>query len=138
MWRSSSVVNIAIVTKMRSHTHVPATREVFVLGRTIAIGAVVLGKLMAKSTGKIALVAGAALGIAEAMAEGLAKAAYKLCGTSRQEAQAGEWPFESLPADVTNDAALSEVVRRDGRIDLLVNKVGFAHNYARRSRHSCS
>ena len=93
---------------------------------------------MAKSNGKIALVAGASSGIGEATAERLAKAAYKVCGTSRREAQAGEWPFEILPLEVTNDDALGEVVQRDGRVGLLVNKVGFAHDHARRSRHSCS
>jgi len=93
---------------------------------------------MAKSNGKIALVAGASSGIGEATAERLAKAAYKVCGTSRREAQAGEWPFEILPLEVTNDDALGEVVQRDGRVGLLVNKVGFAHDYARRSRHGWS
>src|SRR5262245_49078169 len=93
---------------------------------------------MATSNGKIALVAGAFSGIGEVTTKRLTKAAYKVYGTSRREAQAGEWPFEVLPLDVTNDDALSEVVRRDGRIDLPVNKVGFAHDYARRRRHSCS
>jgi NADP-dependent 3-hydroxy acid dehydrogenase YdfG len=93
---------------------------------------------MAKSNGKIALVAGACSGIGEATAERLAKAAYKVCGTSRREAQAGEWPFEILPLEVINDDALGEVVQRDGRVGLLVNKVGFAHDHARRSRHSYS
>ena len=97
---------------------------------------------MAKSKGKIALVTGASLGVGEATAERLAKAGYKVYGTSRRGAQAGERPFEILPLDVTSDesveAAVSEVVRRNGRIDLLVNNAGFAHDYARRSRHSCS
>lgn len=93
---------------------------------------------MAKSNGKIALVAGASSGIGEATAERLAKSAYKVCGISRREAQAGEWPFEILLLEVTNDDALGEVVRRDGRVGLLVNKVGFAHDHASRSRHSCS
>ena len=90
---------------------------------------------MAKRNGKIARIAGAAPGIGEASAVGLAKSAYKLDGTSRREAQTGEWSFQILPRDVTNDDALSEVVRRDGRIDLFVTDAGPAH--ARRSRHSC-
>ena len=90
---------------------------------------------MAKSNGKIALVSGASSGIGEAAAERRAKAAYKVYGTSRRQVQAGERPFEML---VSNDDALSEVVQRDGRIDLLVINAGFAHDYARRSRQSWS
>ena len=84
---------------------------------------------MAKIKGKIALVTGASSGIGEATAERLAKAGYKVYGTSRRGAQAGKRSFEMLPLDVTSDesveAAVSEVMRRDGRIDLLVNNAGF-------------
>ena len=77
---------------------------------------------------KIALVTGASSGIGEATAERLAKAGYKVYGTSRRGAQ-GKRSFEMLALDVTSDesveAAVSEVVRRDGRIDLLVNNAGF-------------
>jgi NAD(P)-dependent dehydrogenase (short-subunit alcohol dehydrogenase family) len=78
---------------------------------------------------KIALVTGASSGIGEATAERLSKAGYKVYGTSRRGAQAGKRSFEMLSLDVTSDqsveAAVSEVTRRDGRIDLLVNNAGF-------------
>ena len=84
---------------------------------------------MTKINAKIALVTGASSGIGEATAERLASAGYKVYGTSRRGAQAGNRSFEMLPLDVTSDqsveAAVSEVVRRDGRIDLLVNNAGF-------------
>jgi NAD(P)-dependent dehydrogenase (short-subunit alcohol dehydrogenase family) len=78
---------------------------------------------------KIALVTGASSGIGQATAVRLARAGYKVYGTSRRGARAGEQPFETLPLDVTSDesvqAAVGEVMRRDGRIDLLVNNAGF-------------
>jgi NAD(P)-dependent dehydrogenase (short-subunit alcohol dehydrogenase family) len=84
---------------------------------------------MIKIKAKVALVTGASSGIGAATAERLAKAGYKVFGTSRRGGQCGKRSFEMLPLDVTNDesvgAAVSEVVRRDGRIDLLVNNAGF-------------
>src|SRR3954447_1209783 len=78
---------------------------------------------------KTALVTGASSGIGQATAERLEKAGYKVYGTSRRGAQAGRRPFEMLALDVTSDesveAAVSEVMRREGRIDLLVNNAGF-------------
>ena len=80
--------------------------------------------------GSIALVTGASSGIGEATAERLALAGYKVYGTSRRRAPAGQRSFEMLPLDVTSDesveAAVREVVRLDGRIDLLVNNAGFS------------
>ncbi|MGY3486836.1 NAD(P)-dependent dehydrogenase (short-subunit alcohol dehydrogenase family) [Bradyrhizobium sp. USDA 4011] len=78
---------------------------------------------------KIALVTGASSGIGEAVAQRLAEAGYEVYGTSRRGARPGKRSFEMLPLDVTSDesveAAVSEVMRRDGRIDLLVNNAGF-------------
>jgi len=77
----------------------------------------------------IALVTGASSGIGKATAERLAAAGYKVYGTSRRGAQPGQRPFDMLALDVTSDAsveaAVNELMRREGRIDLLVNNAGF-------------
>jgi NAD(P)-dependent dehydrogenase (short-subunit alcohol dehydrogenase family) len=77
---------------------------------------------------KIALVTGASSGIGQATAELLAKAGYKVYGTSRRGAEARGGAFEMLPLDVTNDASVDATVGRlmqlEGRIDLLVNNAG--------------
>jgi NAD(P)-dependent dehydrogenase (short-subunit alcohol dehydrogenase family) len=84
---------------------------------------------MTKLKGRVALVTGASSGIGEATAQRLTVAGYKVYGTSRRGAQAGKRSFEMLPLDVTSDesveAVVSEVMRRDGRIDVLVNNAGF-------------
>lgn len=78
---------------------------------------------------KTALVTGASSGIGEATAERLAAAGYKVYGTSRRAAKASLRSFELLPLDVTREesveAAVSEVLRLEDRIDLLVNNAGF-------------
>lgn len=77
----------------------------------------------------IALVTGASSGIGAATAEKLTQAGYQVYGTSRRGPQAGRRPFEMLTLDVTRDesvaATVDEVLRREGRIDLLVNNAGF-------------
>jgi NAD(P)-dependent dehydrogenase (short-subunit alcohol dehydrogenase family) len=83
-----------------------------------------------KNPGSIALVTGASSGIGAATAERLAKAGYKVYGTSRRGQQAGHaQPFKMLALDVTSEASVAavvkEVIRLEGRIDLLVNNAGF-------------
>jgi NAD(P)-dependent dehydrogenase (short-subunit alcohol dehydrogenase family) len=79
--------------------------------------------------GKVALVTGASSGIGQATAELLAKAGYTVYGTSRRGGNAGGAAFTMLSLDVTSDesveAAVQELIRREGRIDLLVNNAGF-------------
>jgi len=79
---------------------------------------------------KTALVTGASSGIGKATAERLSLGGFKVYGTSRRGAQAGGRSFEMMPLDVTSDesvaAAVAEVLRREGRIDLLVNNAGFS------------
>jgi NAD(P)-dependent dehydrogenase (short-subunit alcohol dehydrogenase family) len=78
---------------------------------------------------KTALVTGASSGIGEATAQRLVMAGYKVYGTSRRPAKTGGRPFELLPLDVTSDesvaAIVKELLRLEGRIDLLVNNAGF-------------
>lgn len=78
---------------------------------------------------KIALVTGASSGIGQATAEQLAKAGYRVYGTSRRGARASGSSFEMLPLDVTDDesvdAAVRTLMQTQGRIDLLVNNAGF-------------
>jgi len=82
-----------------------------------------------KIKGSIALVTGASSGIGEATAKRLATAGYKVYGTSRRGAQSDQRSFAMLPLDVTSDesveAAVRELIRLKGRIDLLVNNAGF-------------
>lgn len=78
---------------------------------------------------RIALVTGASSGIGQATAERLAQAGYTVYGTSRRGGAAGGRPFEMLPLDVTRDdsvaEAVSQLMQRAGRIDVLVNNAGF-------------
>ncbi len=78
---------------------------------------------------KTALVTGASSGIGEATAQRLAVAGYRVYGTSRRAARGDQRAFEMLSLDVTSDesveAAVRDLVRLEGRIDLLVNNAGF-------------
>lgn len=77
----------------------------------------------------VALVTGASSGIGEATAIKLAAAGYRIYGTSRRGATSNDAHFPMLALDVTNDesveAAVTELLRLEGRIDLLVNNAGF-------------
>ena len=78
---------------------------------------------------KIALVTGASSGIGQATADLLAKAGYKVYGTSRRGGDASTRSFEMLPLDVTSnesvEAAVQKLLQLEGRLDLLVNNAGF-------------
>jgi NAD(P)-dependent dehydrogenase (short-subunit alcohol dehydrogenase family) len=89
-----------------------------------------MNKRSERDRSNVALVTGASSGIGAATAERLATAGYKAYGASRRGAQTGQRSFDMLPLDVTNEesveAAVSELIRREGRIDLLVNNAGFS------------
>jgi NAD(P)-dependent dehydrogenase (short-subunit alcohol dehydrogenase family) len=77
---------------------------------------------------KIALVTDASSGIGEATAGRLVKAGFKVYGTSRRRVQTDQRAFAMLPLDVTSDesveATVTQLVRLEGRIDVLVNNAG--------------
>ena len=77
----------------------------------------------------VALVTGASSGIGEAIARKLVAAGYSVYGTSRRGGQVGQQGFPLLVLDVTDDvsveAAVQELLKLEGRIDLLVNNAGF-------------
>jgi NAD(P)-dependent dehydrogenase (short-subunit alcohol dehydrogenase family) len=82
------------------------------------------------TSSKVAIVTGASSGIGKATAERLAKAGYKVYGTSRRWAGAEQRSFALLTLDVTSDAsvaaAVNTVLQAEGRVDLLVNNAGFS------------
>jgi NAD(P)-dependent dehydrogenase (short-subunit alcohol dehydrogenase family) len=78
---------------------------------------------------RVVLITGASSGIGQACARHLARQGYRVFGTSRRpEGVTGE-PFEMIPMDVTDDDSVrrgvEEVLRRAGRLDVLVNNAGF-------------
>jgi NAD(P)-dependent dehydrogenase (short-subunit alcohol dehydrogenase family) len=79
--------------------------------------------------GKVILITGASTGLGRAAAELLAGRGYRVFGTSRKPAEA-PLPYEMLLLDVRCDesvrACVEEVVRRAGRIDVLVNNAGYS------------
>ena len=80
----------------------------------------------------MALVTGASAGIGAFTAAALARAGYRVFGTSRQPEAGGAREVEMLALDVQSDASvaacLEQVLGAAGRLDLLVNNAGLGHN----------
>ncbi len=83
---------------------------------------------MNNSDKPIALVTGASSGIGLVTAQSLAKAGYRVFGTSRKPITSPGGDLTMLVCDVTDEATVKslvdEVVRQAGRIDLVVNNAG--------------
>ncbi len=83
---------------------------------------------MSKNDRRVALVTGASSGIGRATTTALRQAGYRVFGTSRKAVADGADGLEMLVCDVTDDASvqsmLAELLKRAGRIDLLVNNAG--------------
>lgn len=76
----------------------------------------------------VALVTGASTGIGRATAEAMARAGYRVFGTSRKPRPGGPDAVTMRACDVSDDASVSnlvaDIVAETGRIDLLVNNAG--------------
>ncbi len=86
---------------------------------------------------RVALITGCSSGIGRATALLLARTGYRVFATVRTpqaeaslRAEAGDLPLETLRKDLSEDDAAAglahEVLRRSGRIDVLVNNAGYA------------
>ncbi|MBX2972425.1 MAG: SDR family oxidoreductase [Flavobacteriales bacterium] len=78
---------------------------------------------------KVVLITGASSGLGKAIGIRLAKAGHTVFGTSRQpQLNEGHGTFPLIAMDVTSDAsvnaAVADVVKRTGRIDVVINNAG--------------
>ena len=84
---------------------------------------------MKEKNSPVAIVTGATAGIGLATADLLKKEGYTVYGTGSRQESDSQNGIAMLACDVTRDesvaSAIAEVLRRSGRIDLLVNNAGF-------------
>src|SRR6476660_3196580 len=84
---------------------------------------------MKQNNGPVAIVTGATAGIGLATAGLLATEGYTVYGTSRRPESRSQNGIVMLACDVTSEesvtSVIAEVLRRSGRIDVVVNNAGF-------------
>lgn len=78
---------------------------------------------------KVVLVTGASSGLGRSTATLLSEKGYRVFGTSRKPSHS-KHKFEMLQLDVTSDksvkACVSALMKKEGRIDILINNAGYA------------
>jgi short-subunit dehydrogenase len=78
---------------------------------------------------RVVLVTGASSGLGRSIATLLSEKGYMVFGTSRKPSK-GRHSFEMLQLDVTSDksvkACISTLMKKTGRIDILINNAGYA------------
>ena len=82
-----------------------------------------------KTSASVVLITGGSSGLGKAMGQYLSTRGYRVYGTARNpENYKGFSAFPLLPMDVQEEAsvqsALQELIRREGRIDVLINNAG--------------
>jgi len=77
---------------------------------------------------QVVLVTGASSGIGREIASALHRKNYKVYGTSRQPQKYADLPYAMLALEIKDgasmDAAIAEIIRLEGRLDVLVNNAG--------------
>ncbi|GGK50112.1 MULTISPECIES: SDR family oxidoreductase [Flavobacteriaceae] len=77
---------------------------------------------------KVVLITGGSSGIGKSVGEFLSEKGFTVYGTSRNPQNIQDHPFKLVALDVTNietiTAAVTEIVSKEGRLDILINNAG--------------
>ncbi|HSI68892.1 MAG TPA: SDR family oxidoreductase [Gillisia sp.] len=80
------------------------------------------------TSSKVVLITGGSSGIGKSIGEYLSTRNFKVYGTSRNPKSSQEFPFSLVALDVTKTEtiahAVSQVIEKEGRIDILINNAG--------------
>lgn len=80
------------------------------------------------TSSKVVLITGGSSGIGKSIGEFLKSKNFIVYGTSRNPGKVTNFPFPLLAIDVTRNetiiSAISEIIKKEGRIDILINNAG--------------